>query len=396
MALTKYKEPKIYTPAFNEQVFLYLSNQIAIPDFKYIVEITINSIVYTYNIFPRPDGFMVFDAMDVVKNHISTYFNRDANNYIATNDKIDVQFKVTEWYMGMPNATSTVNYTVFNACLKTKDFKNYVSTEWYKPLLANYTDFKVFMNETYDATNLDQNVTLNTDYWLTFIRGIADTIPWTIYDELSTVLSSGSITLPAGTDKDIIRINLSPSYFATLSGVTMLNGYSIEASLNDTSGTLADIFIPTINEVCTKYEVFRLYFLKRNGAIGYKTFEKSSEQKISKKQNEVRIDPSTVFVSGGGYDYGRRADQHYSNVVSTINEYSITLNTDWITQDQSILLDELFDSPLVWLQNDVDGSIQAVSIKDNSYTYKKHENETLFNYSVTVDIDVNESRQKGI
>lgn len=396
MALTKYQSPQIYTPAWNEQIFLYLSDQIAQPEFKYIVEITINAVVYAYDIFARPDGYMVFDAKEVVQNYVKAYFNRDINNYIATTDSIDVQFDVTEYYSSATHATDSESYTAFNACLKNKDFKNYLSTEWYKPTLGDYTDAKVFMNEEYGNTNIDEFVTLTTDYWLTFIRGLATTITWEIFDENVSSLASGTITLPAGSDTDVMRINLSPSYIGGLGSITMQNGYTIEAALNTASGDVADIFIPTINEVCTKYKVYRLYYLKRNDAIGYKTFDKLSEQKINKKINEVRLDPSDVFATGGGFNYGRRDDQHFSNTVSTLNEYSYTLNTDWITEAQSILLDELFDSPMVWLQDDTDGSIQTVSIKDTSYTYKQHANEKLFNYSVVVDVDLTEKRQRSI
>ncbi|MFY8170720.1 MAG: hypothetical protein ACOVK2_06375, partial [Candidatus Fonsibacter sp.] len=83
------------------------------------------------------------------------------------------------------------------------------------------------------------------------------------------------------------------------------------------------------------------------------------------------------------------------NVVSTTSQKSITLNTNWITEQQAIELNELFDSPLVWLQLET-GEYKPISITDNSYKFSKHVNDKLFNYSITAEYDNTETRQRGI
>lgn len=397
MALTKYQAPVEVTPAYNDQVFLYLSDQLAQPNFKYIVEVTVQGTTYPYDIYARPDGFMVFDAKDVVANYVATYYDPTTQKYLGYGEVIDVSFAVTEYYSGATHDTDAWVYVAFNACLKHNDFNNYDINEWYRGTIGLYTDYRLFMNELHSDANVDAMVTQTTDYWLTFIRGLATNIAWAIYDETNSLQATGTITLPAGVTTDIVKVNLGAPQMNILGSVTMLEGWYIEASLNVGAASVCDFYPPAISEICTKYKVYRLYFLKRNGAIGYKTFEKVSERKVDKKDSEVRLDPSAVFSDGGGgYLYGYPSDKHFNNVVATESTYTYSLNSDWITEEQSIKLEELFDSPKIWMQDDVDGSIQAVSIKETSHTFKQIANEPLFNYSVTVEINQKETRQRGI
>lgn len=93
--------------------------------------------------------------------------------------------------------------------------------------------------------------------------------------------------------------------------------------------------------------------------------------------------------------YGSNVWDRENNIASTILTKTITLNSNWITESQSELLAELFDSPLVWIQKQ-DGDYTAVSITDTSYAFKKHINESLFNYTIQCEYDIQETRQRAI
>ena len=72
MALVVSQQPQAYTPAYNSQVFTALSDQIAVADFKYIVTVQVNGgSIYTENILQRPDGYVVYDPIEIVKNYIT-------------------------------------------------------------------------------------------------------------------------------------------------------------------------------------------------------------------------------------------------------------------------------------------------------------------------------------
>lgn len=398
MALTRYQIPQDYTPAYNEQHILYLSDQIALPNFKYIVVIQVNGVdSYQRDVYPRPDGFLEIDTKEIVSNFVSTYFNPDILFYRGFTDVASVIVDITESISATTPDTDNFSYLAFNACLKKKDFNDFSYKDWYKTNILDYTSEAIFMNELYTDINVDSLITLNTDYWLTYIQGLSTYITISVYDDADIKIAEEDIDTSALDSDYMVRVNIGAKNVGILTGLTIQNGYTIEAIINSTVGGFATAYAFKINNVCTKYDVYRLYFLKRNGAIGYKTFEKVSELKVDKKVNEVRLNPSNVYSDGmGGYLYGYPKDKHFSNVVSTNSIYSLTLNTDWITESQSIKLEELFDSPKVWLQDDKDGSMVAVNIKENSLTFKQHANEQLFNYNVTVELSQQETRQRGI
>ena len=100
MALTVSKTPQLYTPAYNAQTFRALSDQIAVTDFKYIVTVQVNGgTIKTYPVLQRPDGYLIFDPIEEVKNYITRdYFNPKlylSGSYaLATGKAATVQVKI--------------------------------------------------------------------------------------------------------------------------------------------------------------------------------------------------------------------------------------------------------------------------------------------------------------
>ena len=75
MAITAYQKPQALSPAYNNQIFTALSNQIAVADFKYVVTVTINGVAIVKEYLQRPDGWLVVDVKEWVQNFIEHYFN---------------------------------------------------------------------------------------------------------------------------------------------------------------------------------------------------------------------------------------------------------------------------------------------------------------------------------
>ena len=133
MALTIYQEPQAYTPAYNEQTILALSNQIAITDFKYVVTVQVNGgTTYTYNVLQRPDGYLVFDAMEIVKNYITRDYFDPLGTYVdkAPGKSAAVIVTVKEYYSGAIHSTYSSTYVAYDACLNAEDFRNYAPTTY--------------------------------------------------------------------------------------------------------------------------------------------------------------------------------------------------------------------------------------------------------------------------
>jgi hypothetical protein len=384
MALTVSQTPQIYTPAYNEQIFVALSNQIAVSDFYYLVQFQVGaSIIYTKKILQRPDGYCVFDAIEVVKNYIKHSFNPTVTNITyATDSAVGVTVYIKEFYSGAVQSTYTYNYVAWNACLDADTFSTYD----YRDYVSNGGEVKLLSPNRYEYLVPNGKVDIKADNWLHFFKDDFTYIDFVLYRASGAVKGTITKTIPTGAY--IHYINTGAKLWDG-SGVTVNPTDTLEINFEGDSGTSTYSF--TFTDVCSKSVQYNVYYYKRNGAIGFKTFELVSQETLIKKTNTVRMNTKTL--TSGVYSAPTYARE--KSTVSTTSQKSITLNTNWITEQQAIELNELFDSPMVWLQLET-GEYKPITITDNSYKFSKHVNDKLFNYSITADYDNTETRQRGI
>jgi hypothetical protein len=384
MALTVSQTPQIYTPAYNEQIFVALSNQIAVADFYYLVQFQVGgSIIYTKKILQRPDGYCVFDAIEVVKNYIKHSFNPTVTDITyATDSAVAVTVYIKEFYSAAVQSTYTYNYVAWNACLDSLTFNTYD----YRDYVTNGGEIKLLSPNATEYLVPNKVIDIKADNWLHFFKDDFTYIDFVLYRASGAVKGSITKTIPTGAY--IHYINTGAKLWAG-SGVTVNPTDTLEINFEGSSGTSTYTF--TFTDVCSKSVQYNVYYYKRNGGIGFKTFELVSQETMTKKTNSVRMNTKTL-TSGV---YSAPTYKREKNVVSTVSQKSITLNTNWITEQQAIELNELFDSPMVWLQLET-GAYYPITITDNSYKFSKHVNDKLFNYSITADYDNTETRQRGI
>ncbi len=393
MALTVLQQPSTLTPAYNKQIFTALSNQVAITDFKYIVEIVCNgdtANTYVENIDKRPDNHLVFDAQEWVKNYIVHYFNPlNTTPFIevATGKTAQVVFKIKEFYSGIVQSTTTVTYYAFDACLTEIE----PLQDWEKFLFKSGVYQSAFLGK--ESSNLlpDSRVVLGQDVILHFINKQATMLD-NIIVELrrgGSVIGGYSIgTLPTKVyDYDTYVMRLNSNY---LSGAIV--GDEVRVDFFDSTATRINRFSYVFTDICTKYEDYIIYYLDRTGNILPFHFEKVSRETTNLTTNKVLLNKDTLNVVTG--QYGSREFQRESHIVSTLEENTLTLNTNWITDAQSIRLKEMFTSPQRWVL--IDGLYYSCTLKDSSYEVKKSVNDKLFNYTITVDLGLMETRQRGL
>lgn len=384
MALTVSQTPQIYTPAYNEQIFVSLSNQIAVADFYYLVQFQVGgSIIYTKKILQRPDGYCVFDAIEVVKNYIKHSFNPTVTDITyATDSAVAVTVYIKEFYSAAVQSTYTYNYVAWNACLDSLTFSTYD----YRDYVTNGGEIKLLSPNATEYLVPNGKINIKADNWFHFFKSDFTYIDFSLYRSSGALKGSITKTIPTGAY--IHYINMGAKLWDG-SGLTVNVGDYVEVNIEGASGTSTYSF--TFTDVCSKSVQYNVYYYKRNGAIGFKTFELVSQETMTKKTNTVRMNTKTLVA--GVYSAPTYARE--KNTVSTTTQKSITLNTNWITEQQAIELNELFCSPMVWLQLET-GDYYPITITDNSYKFSKHVNDKLFNYSITADYDNTETRQRGI
>ena len=389
MAITAYQKPQALSPAYNNQIFTALSNQIAIADFKYVVTVTINGVANVKEYLQRPDGWLVVDVKEWVQNFIEHYFNPELSLTspieIATKKAVDVLVNIKEFYSGVMHTGVNYTYTAFDASLTEAAFRNYN----YNDYLFNATAGKLFLSKTNDTITPDNRLVLNQNMYLHFINTNINNIVIDLRRGSTTIDTVTISTIPTGTITNCVyAIRLNSAMFTSS---TPIVGDVIRVNFNSIVGLVASIRI-TLKELCTKYTDNILYYLDRDGNILFFHFDKISKYNYTKKTNKVTLNADRLNTTTGAY--GANSWDREDHIVNTAIESTILLNTDWITETQSRQLNDLWSSPQVWLHNGTE--LLPVTITNNGYEEIKSENEPLFQYNVIVNTGVVETRQRGI
>lgn len=396
MALTVHTTPQELTPAYNKQIFTALSDEIAQTDFKYIVTVVVNgdtANTYTEPILQRPDGWLVFDAQQWVKNYIEHYFELDgvvlANPInLATNKCVAVEVTISEYYTATIQSTTTINYEAFDACLTDADFRNYDFSDY----VFGGTSGLYFLSKDINTITPDSRLALNQPMFIHFINSTAtpiDNIIITLRRSGSAIdtVSIASLPTPVNT-YDIYQLLVDSVIFT---GATPAVDDVIRVDFLDGATSLLRYSI-TLTDICTKYTDYVIYYLNRDGNILNFHFEQKSKKNFTKKVNTVTLDKDVLNTTTGAY--GSTTYDREDHVVSTAIESTLDLNTNWLTQLQITQLKDLFDSPIVYIW-DYD-TLRSCRITNNNYEEYQINNEPLNVLNITVDLGVIETRQRGI
>lgn len=392
--ITLIQKPQLYTPAYNRNQFVAFSTLAAANnDFVYKVLIQ-TPVGITYYDYPKqPNSYGIFDASNAVKNAIRHAFDADrATPYIATGKSIEVSVTVTEYYGGTSYGAVSYDYFAFDACLLLDTFRGYDFNDY----VSGYNSPISFLSPNINDPALPQaSVNLDSDLWISFYLGQCEQIDLIITDELNAPVGTLNFPIASPQPTEIYTFNIG-NRSTTLAGYPLQNGYSVEVVFMDGASNVILSRQYTIAERCSKYERYTVYYLKRNGAIGFFTFDKLSQKTISKSENKVRH--NRMFFDGSEYTYNTYSRE--THTVNTILSTRMVLNTDWITEVQMKGLEELFSSPIRWIS--APGNIAAISnyipvdLVDNDFVPAQHVNQKLFNYTINVEFSQQEGRQRGV
>lgn len=373
MALTITQYPLSKTPAYNDQWLIGSSNQTAISDFYYKIDFTCNSVTLTEKVLPDLNGRFVYNAKEKAKNFIEHYFNPNDTGFPtsveAVNKAVSITLTVTEYYSGTLHTPYTMSYTAFDACLTEEEFENYVPTFFCNTILGSDKQLNL----------ADNVVTPFTDIWVHSFK--AYQIKITVNATLLTTFNIVDVN-------KIYVYNFGYQGLLAL-GHTLAVGDVVTIDVRTTVGSLTT-YTYTVQDFCSRYDVTRLYYLSRSGRILYKQFSLASIKRMTKKTSNVRLGKGNVV---SGIMTTNRWDREVHEV-SNVTTYTSTLTSDWISEAQNEALQELFDSPIVW-QHDGTNYI-PVTITDTSFDFKKHNSDKLFNYTVNIEYNTQETRQRGL
>ena len=160
----------------------------------------------------------------------------------------------------------------------------------------------------------------------------------------------------------------------------------------DSTPTLLLSWEYTIQDICTKYTDYVIYYLDRDGNILSFHFEQKSKKNSTKNINSVRLDKNVLNTTTGAY--GSHTYDREQHIISTVTENTLELNTDWLSQTQATQLKDLFDSPIVYIWDY--NNLRSCKVTNLNFEEYQINNEPLNVLNITVDLGISETRQRGI
>lgn len=183
-------------------------------------------------------------------------------------------------------------------------------------------------------------------------------------------------------------INLSP---------VVLNAIQPGTITNETQHYIVTIglfYACDVRVVCEPdYSPYMLHFLNQYGGFESKLFQKASKTNYDITRSDYGRLPYTVD-SGGQVSYNNASGiyNETDSVYSVQATESLSLNTDWLSDQEYKWLRDLLFSPMIFLET-VDGFIFPAKINDTSYEIKRVVTDQLTSLSISLSYGTNYNSQ---
>jgi len=391
MAVTIQQNPQKFTPANNPVVFTFDSDQTAQPNFSFIVELYIETTLYsTHQVFPQFGILAKFNATEAIKSTLSSPLVTNGNlltPYLTAFTTLNII--VYEQY-GTPvaigaNATSN-NIIAFNAALRHDVFFSYDYLN-YNVSRANLNLQVDFLTSWPRARKYFCGLTEKIFLGFLTDRKNSIEIEYILYDATNTIITSYIYAPGAFNFEDINVLDASPATIIINTTITALDFaaaayYTVRAydtGIGVNPGTTESFEIHIDNE-CHQYETRRLHWLNKLGVWDSFTFTLVSTESTS-------LEGVTYEREKGVWDGNLYKYPLYQGEITTYSkraEDTMILNSDWIYEEvQQWLVRECYESPNVYLESS-SGNFEPVNIVNKNYTLKQRRKDGLIQEVVEI------------
>jgi hypothetical protein len=338
MATTIQSSPQLYTFSGNNLIWVFSSNQTAQPNFSFIVEVVLNSVVIgTHEVFLEQNNYAKIDVQTIVDSAIS-YDDQTIDETIGgvIQTPPNLYLNVKEKY-GSPatiqSTTATSTIYLLKGTLPFEDFVNY-----------DYTDFKVGTTSKRFLTDSP----LLTDFG-TF--GI-------LIDDPSAILDTKLVVTINGVNRDITYSNGSRLIFFNINNTTLLAAGFTQPQID--ADSRISFYVKNVDSGFNISETKTIYRVECSNFINKLTFI-----------NRYSIPEQFVFRQHERYSYNATATSYEKRQgtwvgnafvlsplnsgfkpIQTIRTGTLELFTEIIpTELAAYLLTEINSSPYIVLNN---------------------------------------------
>ena len=408
MAIAILQNPQTYSPIYNEVNFLISSTNTAQDNFQYVCDIYITGITPAYfRLKTSSDpttAYGIFDVHRILENYVTTNIDKATYGF-SRNDKSYVQYicKFGEEY-----GLSTSGTTVYaDLTITTAKYAFNGLWDFLEYTLYNDSNYLLSATTSKFLTSLkSKRIRSTMDSWAHFMAS-ANNTPRMVIAATST---TGAVTTtvvdnlypnPATVYADrFMRVSTGPNNLNQISPIDIITGslpiipsgtafYTVKITstgLNAKSETLTY----TIDDLCTKNDVLVFHWMNKYGGFDSFAFIRANIQKADITRTNYKKPTGTI--SGSTYSYSAADNQN--TVFDTRIKDKIEVLSDWLTDAESVWLEELVTSPEIYLDDATYGLV-AVNVIDKAYEKKKAVSYKAFNLKLTFEYSYIRNRQRG-
>jgi len=417
MAITVQQQPNYVSPVYNPIYYTFRSNNYAQPQFKFICELYINGILRHTEKLPVKPGLdsATFHVNRILESFITFDKEYDSNDpvYCATNSvctyylDIGEEYEVSGVLTEFASLSATTEALAFNGSLNHRDWMLFTLSDYFAG--ASTSRFLTDMGSTPKlATNQKQWLGIMSDYTA------ADTIKYLCfktYDNTGAVIQTVKFTNtafnpPANLGETILYFpvgwNANDIVAAPSTGALPIYTSSVakcEVYLEDITPTrTSEIITFQCFDPCANDDEYDIKFLNRLGQFETFRFTRRHTKGTNVTRKEFKpINYSVNSVNGNiTYSFGDRGLSSYY----VVSDEVWTLKTDWLTDEESINLMQLVESPEVYLI-DVDETNSrpdyelAINVINTSYEKKTKKSGQLFLFELQIKFSTPTYRQRA-
>ena len=382
------------------------SNKTAQDNFKYICDVYVNgSLVTRLDTPPHPTyGTGLFNPARVIE----AYVNKDVDLTtfgfgVNSNSNCYYQLKFGESYglsssgtTAYPNQAMTSNKYVWNAIYDYEDFVGYSSGD----INAGTTASRLLTNR---PSSGDIQFTENYYLYLNAMSsGSIDVAKGVIYNSSNVAIGGFTIDNPykanPSGDGRFLRFSAGPNNINQIPAIYITSGtqpllsstdYAYEIHFRDIhSGITTEAHRFTINSECSKYTSYRIWFLNKLGGYDAFTFYKQNTFNSEIKRETFKSNLGTQNLTSQSYTASQRAITQYNTKIKD----TISCNSNWISEAQSLWLEELVTSPDVYVEKS--GVLVPINLLNSNYERKYVVNKHLFNLKIDFQYSYERQRQR--
>lgn len=425
MAVVNINAPETFAPAYNPIWWLFSSDKTGEPNFEYYIDLSITGVVFaggsTFIRMKAPADPLyaqgLFDVADILQRQLTSNIDEYVEGFNHCPQSI-VEYSIVYGELYGPSSAVTayiggtvIGYVAFNGSLSALEWKQYTAGNYVAIDAGTNNNVKLLTNKPASGTVRD-----GEDQWIYVMSGISGAIKFAhintytqgwadklivnsymvinhqYYDPTSPSVERRMLRFASGWNIGEIPAG---SVYKTTGGtgqilispdsITIWEIYFTDSNHN----RITESFWVKKDTLCSTHTEYRLHFKNKWGGFDSFTFTKASQinTDITRRMYEKVMGQHQSSI-----EYTYLENERFKTNFYTGYDQTIRLNSDWISEAQSVWLQELLTCPEIYLDDSTPG-LTPVNIIDTKYTQRKHATDKIFNLSIEIQFTFSETRQ---